>query len=69
MIAPRTQPPEGDCADLESSKIFVIFMGLRVFRHAAVEHLVGVVVVKDDGVKVAGAQAAAAADKIGRAHV
>lgn len=24
--SPRTQPPEGDCADLEFSKIFVIFM-------------------------------------------
>lgn len=24
--SPRTQPPEGDCADLDFSKIFVIFM-------------------------------------------
>ena len=43
--------------------------GLGVFRHAAVELLIGGVVIKDDGIKIAGPQASAAAHAVLRVHV
>lgn len=42
---------------------------LSIFSHAAVEHLIGIVIIKGDGVKVAGAQAPAAAHTVVMVHM